>query len=68
MITFIHRVHEIQLQGKEYSPFVNDCIALIHRNIYEKITLEDLAEVLGYPPITCPPSLKNRPGSPSAIT
>ncbi len=34
--TFIHRVHEIQLQGKEYSPFVNDCIALIHRNIYEK--------------------------------
>lgn len=46
--TFIHRVHEIQLQGKEYSPFVNDCIALIHRNIYEKITLEDLAEALGY--------------------
>ena len=46
--TFIRRVHEIQSKRKDYSPFINDCIALIHRNIYEKITLEDLAEALGY--------------------
>ena len=66
--TFIHRVHEIQLQGKEYSPFVNDCIALIHRNIYEKITLEDPAEALGYSTYYLSSQFKNRPGSPSAIT
>ncbi len=46
--TFIRRVHEIQAKEVTYAPFIHDCIALIHRNIYEKISLEDLAGALGY--------------------
>lgn len=45
---FIHRVHTVRLRNAHYSDKVSRCLSYIDFHITEKLSLDSIAEVLGY--------------------